>query len=80
MRTWLYKWLGRFRAPANGFPARATGVEITHLVARQEGYDLGYRHGQQEALPEEVRLEMFRKGHSEGFDEGWKAATNTGGG
>ena len=48
--------------------------------ARKAGYDLGYKHGRAEAVPLDVRLEAFRKGHSEGFDDGWKAATNTGGG
>ena len=47
---------------------------------KEQGYHLGYKHGRAEAVPLDVRLEVYRKGHSQGFDEGWKAATNTGGG
>ena len=39
-------------------------------VARQEGYDMGYRHGRSEAVPDDVRREM----KFEGFREGWDRA------
>ena len=68
----FFRW--RFLKWQHGLGPMDQHISAVAVEARQSGYDLGYKHGRGEAVPADVRLEVFRKAHRQGFEEGWAGA------
>ena len=80
MRTWPQRLWRRLSGRENIDEQIRLMKEYDHHLGvregKEQGYHLGYKHGRAEAVPLDVRLEAFRKGHVAGFTEGWDAALN----